>query len=274
MTKPVIIKVGGALLQDQIAAVAFFTVIKQLLDSVPVVLVHGGGNSVESLLTALGFTSEKLDGLRVTPEEQLPYVVGALAGTVNKTLCGWAIKQGIVPVGLSLMDANQCHAQQLNPQLGSVGKAGANNPDLLRHILGQKQLPIVSSIAADEVGNLLNVNADEAAAAIAELLHGQLVLLSDVPCVLDAEKLPIETLNATSIEQLIQQDVIQGGMAVKVKAALATANQIHNTVSIASWKSPQQLLGILAGESIGTSVIPNQQISNQLNPCSTSENES
>ncbi len=254
--RPVVIKVGGALLQDKVAAQQFFQVVKQLMDSVPVVLVHGGGNSVETLLTALGFTTEKLDGLRVTPEEQLPYVVGALAGTVNKTLCGWAIKQGISPVGLSLLDAQQCNATQLNEKLGSVGTVRPNSDVLLSHVLKQKQLPIVCSIAADDNGDLLNVNADDAAAVIAELLHGELVLLSDVPCVLDANKQPIATLTANSIEQLINADVIQGGMAVKVKAALATANQIGNPVLIASWKTPQQLLGIIAGESVGTAVLP------------------
>ncbi|UAA38669.1 acetylglutamate kinase [Paraneptunicella aestuarii] len=251
---PLVIKVGGALLEDKTAAIHFFSTLKQLMPSVPLVLVHGGGNSVENLLKALGLTSEKIDGLRVTPNEHLPYVVGALAGTVNKTLCGWAMQQGIVPVGLSLLDGGICTATQLNEKLGAVGTAKANDPQLLLQVLGNQQLPIVSSIGADANGQLLNVNADEAAAAIAHALEAKLVLLSDVPCVLDADMQPIAELNSKSIEQLIAQGVINGGMAVKVKAALQTANQIGNPVIIASWKTPEQLLGLIQGEAVGTTI--------------------
>lgn len=254
--KPVVIKTGGALLESPDIAQAFFKVIATLQQTLPVVLVHGGGNSVAALLSALNFESLKLNGLRVTPPGQLPYVVGALAGTVNKTLCSWAMQAGITAVGLSLLDGNMCLGEPLGEEYGAVGKVQAKQPDLLQSVLHLQHLPVISSIAADANGNLFNINADDAAAAIAQLIQGELVLLSDVPCVLDANKTPIPTLTQTQINTLIEQKVIEGGMAVKVRAAVATANQINSAVRIASWKSPQQLLGLLAGEAVGTAVLP------------------
>ncbi|MCY7295290.1 acetylglutamate kinase [Alteromonas sp. a30] len=257
MKNPLVVKVGGALLDDAKAAAKLFSVIQKILETQPVILVHGGGNRVESLLTALGLTSEKLDGLRVTPESQLPYIVGALAGTVNKTLSAWAIKSGLSTVGLSLLDGGLCQCQQINEKLGAVGTATPLSVDVLTPLLNTKKLPIISSIGADTQGNLLNINADEAAACIASLVQGQLVLLSDVPCVLDAQKRPIGTLNAAEIDSLVASSVIEGGMAVKVKAALDTANSIGLPVCIASWKTPEQLLLLARSEPCGTMILPN-----------------
>ena len=251
---PLVIKVGGSLLEDANAAKSLFAVIKQLLPTRPVLLVHGGGNKVNTILSELGYSSGKIDGLRITPKQHLPYVVGALAGTVNKTLCAWAITEEVTPVGLSLLDGNMCTAKQVSADLGHVGEVTKGSNDLLLAINKLKHLPIISSIAANPKDGLLNVNADDAAAVIAELVEGQLILLSDVPCVLDANKQPIETLTPDDIARLIAEDVIQEGMAVKVNAAMHAATQIGLPVIIASWKTPEKLLGLLAGEAIGTSV--------------------
>lgn len=256
MTKPMVVKVGGALLEEKQHALHFFSVLKRIQETQPVIVIHGGGNSVANLLNALGFQSEKIDGLRVTPKEQLPYVVGALAGTVNKTLCSWALQSGLTPVGLSLLDGAMCQSELLNEHLGFVGKAVPNQPELLNHLLHMNQLPIISSIGASATGDLLNINADDAAAAIAALVQGQLVLLSDVPCVLDAKKAPIHSLNKSQIHQLIQDNVIEGGMAVKVNAALNTANTLQAEVCIASWKTPEQLIALSEGKTCGTHIVP------------------
>lgn len=257
MSKPLVIKVGGALLEESSSALTLFKVLQQIQATQPVIVVHGGGNAVASLLTNLGFQSEKRDGLRVTPAEQLPYVVGALAGTVNKTLCAWAIKAGLTPIGLSLFDGHLCHSHAIHAELGAVGQATPHSSKLLDQLLPLNFLPIISSIGATPSGELLNVNADDAAAAIATLVKGQLVLLSDVPCVLDANKQPIDSLDEQSIHQLIEQGIIEGGMAVKVKAALATANAMQSPVCIASWKTPEPLLALSHGGTCGTHIIPN-----------------
>lgn len=253
-----IIKVGGALLEHPSAMADFMSCLGKLLNKgQKLVLVHGGGCIVEQQLTANGMQTEKLDGLRVTPKEQIPIITGALAGTSNKCLQAAAMAQGIKCVGLSLADANLTSASIQSPKLGCVGQVTANNSALLDFVTNQGWLAIISSIAIDEQGQLLNVNADQAASAITSLVNGKLYLLSDVTGVLDAQGQLVEKLNPDDISQLIDEQVIQGGMMVKVKAALDVAKQLNDTVNIASWQNKQQLAALIEGQSIGTAIYPN-----------------
>lgn len=254
---PLVIKVGGAFMQAPKAALQLLDVIGQLQQQRPVVLVHGGGPLVEQLLQALQLTSEKVQGLRVTPAEHMPYITGALAGTANKQLCGLAIRAKLNPVGLCLADGHSVTCQQLDPRLGAVGIARPGSATMLNLLLQAKMLPIISSIGADEQGNLLNVNADQAATVIAQLLQADLMLLSDVLGVLDANKALLNELNAQEIQQLIAQNTITDGMQVKVTAALDAACSLQRPITIASWQAPEQLLGLLEGVSVGTTIVPN-----------------
>ncbi len=251
-----VIKVGGAFMQAEQAALDLLKVIADIQQTRPVILVHGGGPMVEELLAALNLKSEKINGLRVTPDEHMAYITGALAGTANKQLCGLAIKSGLSPVGLSLADGGMVKCAVLDPKLGAVGTATAGEAKLLSTLLSAAFLPIISSIGADEQGRLLNVNADQAATVIAQLTRADLVLLSDVPGVLNAEKQLLESLTEDQIQQLIDTNVIRDGMQVKVKAALDAASSLQHPVTIASWKSPEQLLGLKNRQSVGTLIIP------------------
>jgi acetylglutamate kinase len=258
-----VIKVGGAFMQSEDAALALLTTIGELQKNYIVVLVHGGGAMVEELLAALNLTSQKIDGLRVTPKEHMPYITGALAGTANKQLCGLAIKAGISPVGLSLLDGKMCHATVMRKELGAVGSVKPGDATLLKAMAATHMLPIISSIGADNNGNLLNVNADQAATVIAQLLDAQLLLLSDVPGVLDADKNLIEQLDTEQINTLIAQNVIRDGMIVKVQAALTAANSLGRSVTIASWKDTEKLLGLLQHQAIGSKIAPKIQTPSQ-----------
>jgi acetylglutamate kinase len=256
MSNTLVIKVGGAFMQAEDAALALLKTISELQKSYIVVLVHGGGAMVEELLSALNFTSQKIDGLRVTPNEHMPYITGALAGTANKQLCGLAIKAGISPVGLSLLDGKMCKATVMREELGAVGSVEVGDATLLKALAATDMLPIISSIGADSEGNLLNVNADQAATVIAQLLDAQLLLLSDVPGVLDANKNLISQLDSEQIDTLIAQNVIRDGMIVKVQAALDAANSLGRSVTIASWKESEKLLGLLQHQAIGSKISP------------------
>ena len=251
-----VIKVGGAFMQAEDAALALLTTIKELQKSYVVVLVHGGGAMVEELLSALNLSSQKIDGLRVTPKEHMPFITGALAGTANKQLCGLAIKAGISPVGLSLLDGKMCIASVMREELGAVGSVETGDATLLKALAATNMLPIISSIGADNEGNLLNVNADQAATVIAQLLDAELFLLSDVPGVLDANKNLLSQLDAQQIDTLIAQNVIRDGMIVKVQAALEAANSLGKSVTIASWKDAEKLLGLLQHQALGSKISP------------------
>jgi acetylglutamate kinase len=107
---PLVIKLGGTLLESDKALAALFTTLKAFFNEVgrPLVLVHGGGVLVDNQLKAMGLTSTKKDGLRVTPFDQIPVIAGALAGTANKLLLAQAIAHDIKSVGLCLADGGLC----------------------------------------------------------------------------------------------------------------------------------------------------------------------
>ncbi|GGD73703.1 acetylglutamate kinase [Lacimicrobium alkaliphilum] len=254
--QPLVIKVGGAFIGDKDAARGLFAVIAQLIKTRPVILVHGGGPIVEQWMQALNLKSTKIDGLRVTTDVHMPYVVGALAGTANTQLVAQARACGLEPVGLSLADAHLVHCTQMQAKYGAVGNVEPADAKLLNTLLAQGFLPIISSISCSDGGQLLNINADQAATAVAQLLKAELVMLSDVVGVLDKQQSLLAQLSPRQIELLAEQKVIRDGMLVKVKAALNAANSIGLPVTIASWKNPQSLLQMLAGNSAGTRIYP------------------
>lgn len=254
--KPLLIKLGGAVLENEQALENLFSALTLYLQTEqrPLLIVHGGGVIVEDVLKKMNIVSQKKEGLRITPFEQIPYVAGALAGTSNKLLMAKALKAGLSAVGLSLADGFSCKVTQLDPDLGAVGVCSPNNPALLNTLLTAGYLPVISSIAIGEDGRLYNVNADQAAITICELLGAELVFLSDVDGVWDAHKQVIPELNTQLADRLIAEKVIQDGMAVKVKAALQAAEQL-GYVMLASWKNPENLVSLLAGQAVGTKVV-------------------
>ncbi|GIU21923.1 acetylglutamate kinase [Shewanella colwelliana] len=255
--KPLVLKVGGALLQCEMGMARLMSAAAAMINKgQSVIMVHGGGCFVDEQLTANGMVTQKLDGLRVTPAEQIPVVVGALAGTSNKLLQGAAVKAGITCVGMSLGDGGIVTAKIKNEQLGFVGEVMPNDAAYLNFILAKGWMPIVSSIAIDELGQLLNVNADQAAAVIAKLVNGQLVLLSDVSGVLDGKGQLIQSLSKPHSDELTKLGVIDKGMKVKVEAALEVAQWMGQPVQVASWRDAEQLNALVKGEAIGTQVLP------------------
>ncbi|WP_311197315.1 acetylglutamate kinase [Vibrio sp. SS-MA-C1-2] len=247
---PLVIKLGGAVLSNQGVLEQLFSAIKdyQQHSSRPLVIVHGGGYLVDDLMNKLSFETVKKQGLRVTPAEHIPYVTGALAGTANKLLQGVAIKSGLLTVGLGLADGGLCQVEQLDPELGSVGKVSPGNSDVLQQLLTTGVLPIISSIGIDSQGELMNVNADQAAVAIAATLDAELVLLSDVQGVLDGNGELIPSLSPNYANELIESGVISDGMLVKVKAAFEASHALGKPIKIATWRYPEKLTALFKGE--------------------------
>lgn len=251
---PLVIKLGGTLFNDSQALNSLAQALANG-QSRPVVLVHGGGVIVESLLIQLGYTSEKIDGLRVTPFSQIDAVAGALAGTANKKLTAALIAQHCAAVGVCIGDGGICQVSQLDAKLGAVGDCQPGNAELLNLLLSSQFIPVVSSIGISSQGQLYNVNADQAAVAIATMLQSPLVLLSDVAGVLDEHGQLIEHLDQAQAQALMDAGVINAGMMVKVKAALDAAQQSGQPVTLASWRDPHALAQLLNGHhSLGTQV--------------------
>ena len=257
-----VIKIGGALLQPDNKA-ALQTFLNALATAAhPCVLVHGGGALVDEMLAAAGFTSEKVNGQRVSAAEHMNIIVGALAGTTNKALVNAAIQHGLPAMGLSLADGPLWHMQS-QATLGSVGLPAqdgfsARGKALLNTLLRQGFMPIVSSIGSNEQGELCNVNADYAAAAIAMALDAELLLLSDVPAILDENGTAIGAVSLAAAQKLLTQPFVKGGMQVKLQAAILTSEFSRRTTAIASWADSQAVIAFLTESSThhGTQIQP------------------
>ena len=239
-----VIKLGGALIENDSALTALYQGLKDYLarGNRPIVLVHGGGCLVDDLLKGLNMKSEKKNGLRVTPFSQIPYITGALAGTANKLMLAKARSMNVNAVGLCLSDANITKVTQLNEELEVLLENG--------------YMPTISSIGFTDDGKLMNVNADQAAVVLAISLKADLALLSDVDGILDKDGKLIEEMTEEKAQNLIKDGTITGGMEVKVKAALKAAKALNKPLSVASWRYSDKISALLNGEAIGTKVMP------------------
>lgn len=257
MMNPLIIKLGGVLLDSEEALERLFTTLANFRQSHqrPLVIVHGGGCLVDELMKKLSLPVKKKNGLRVTPADQIDIITGALAGTANKTLLAWAKKHGINGVGLCLGDGDSVTVTKLDEELGHVGRALPGSAKLITTLLDSAFLPIVSSIGVTAEGELMNVNADQAATALAATLGADLILLSDVSGILDGKGQRIAEMTAAKAELLIQQGIITDGMIVKVNAALDAARTLGRPVDIASWRHADQLPSLFNGVAIGTRIL-------------------
>ncbi|QDY43418.1 acetylglutamate kinase [Candidatus Pantoea soli] len=257
MSNPLIIKLGGVLLDSEEALARLFDALLAYRNAYqrPLIIVHGGGCLVDELMKKLALPVQKKNGLRVTPADQIDIITGALAGTANKTLLAWAKKYGIGAVGLCLGDAGLVNVARLDEELGHVGHATPGNPQLLTTLLDAGYMPVVSSIGITDSGELMNVNADQAATALAATLGADLVLLSDVSGILDGKGQRIAEMTAAKAEQLIAQGIITDGMIVKVNAALDAARTLGRPVDIASWRHAEQLPTLFNGVPIGTRIL-------------------
>lgn len=256
MTKPLVIKIGGAILEKEGALTELLAVIAQLKTSAKVVLVHGGGCVVDEMLAQAGFTTVKKHGLRVTPKTQIGLISGALAGTVNKSIVAMANSMQLPAVGLSLADGDMITCTKSELELGEVGVPSPKSSQLLDALLNSHFLPVISSIGALANGDLVNVNADDAAVTICQLLNADLLLLTDVNGVKGIDGDYLASLNSAQANLLIEQGVIAGGMTAKVQAALQAANQLRRSIAVASWQSPGQITALLAGQGVGTQIQP------------------
>ncbi|MGG4610098.1 acetylglutamate kinase [Providencia sp. Me31A] len=255
--QPLVIKLGGVLLDSVEALEKLFTAIEtyRQVHQRELVIVHGGGCLVDELMHKLQLPVVKKQGLRVTPADQIDIITGALAGTANKTLLAWAIKHQLPAVGLSLGDGKSVTVTQLNEELGHVGNAKPGDAKLLKLLLSAGYLPIISSIGMTSEGELMNVNADQAATAIAQVLNADLVLLSDVSGILDGKGQKIDEMTTQKAQKLIEQGIITDGMIVKVNAALDAATTLQRSVDIASWRHAEQLQELFNGTAIGTRIL-------------------
>lgn len=214
-----VVKIGGRAQGD--AALA------RLLSEVArggdeLVVVHGGGDEVSALQRRLGSEPTFIGGRRVTTEADMEVVRMVLSGAVNKRLVRQLIDEGVAAVGISGEDGGILPAQLLdNGALGSVGEPLAANVRPIEALLAAGFVPVVSPLGRHaETGQGLNINGDDAAAAIAGALHAdELLLLADVPGVLDPAGVVLPMISVDAVDEMIASGVARGGMSAKLQAA-------------------------------------------------------
>lgn len=216
------------------------------------VVVHGGGDEVDRWGARLGIEAHTRDGLRVTDAATLDVAVAVLGGLINTRLVAAFRIAGRRAVGLTGVDGSILRVRRRDPEFGEVGEVMDANPRLLDALVAAGELPVVASLGLDEEGALLNVNADEAAGAIAASRGGTLLLCTDVTGVqLDGRV--VDSLDAETAERMLEDGSASAGMRPKLRAALVAA-RAGCEVRIVDGRAGPDLLDALHGSAVGTAV--------------------
>jgi acetylglutamate kinase len=231
------------------------------------VVVHGGGPQIGAMLEKLGIQSRFSGGLRVTDKATVEIVEMVLAGSINKQIVGTINAQGGRAIGLCGKDGNMVTARKVTARrgdngshledevdLGFVGEPAKVDTTVLEQILGRELIPVLAPVAQGADGETYNVNADTFAGAIAGALGAKrLLLLTDVPGVLDKNKELIKELKVDDIRGLIADGTITGGMIPKVETCIYALEQGVEGVVILDGKIPHAvLIELLTDHGAGT----------------------
>lgn len=267
--RPTVVKIGGAALEDPADRTAIAARLAQLhRGGARLVVVHGGGGEVDRLAAALGMETVRREGIRITPPAQMALVAAVLAGRVNTELVAAIAAARVPAIGLTLCDGGLARCRvatgfAFDP--GRVGEVADGDTHLLETLGDAGFLPVIASIGCDERGDLLNVNADTAAASLARIADArELLLLTDVPGVRGPDGVTCPELDRPAIEAGIAAGWIQGGMIPKVRGALAAAESSGVGVRIAGWSGDDSGTRILPGtalESLGHGEPPMREAS-------------
>ena len=223
--KTIVIKYGGHAMTDPELRASFArdVVLLKAIGVRPVV-VHGGGPQIEAMLERLGKTSTFVDGLRVTDDATMEVVEMVLGGRVNREIVELVNRAGGRAIGLTGNDASMIQVRRRlieGRDLGRVGEVTAVDPDALRAVADAGFVPVVAPLGVDPAGLTYNVNADEAAGAIAKALSAEkLMLLTDVEGVKDASGRLVRRLGRAEARKLVDEGTIRGGMIPKVQCCL------------------------------------------------------
>ena len=247
---PIVIKIGGSTLGEHDTSLSDCVELHR--EGRRVVVVHGGGAAVTDWQRRLGAEATWVDGLRSTTPESLSVVVAVLAGLINKELTRQLQSLGAQAVGLSGVDAGTL-CSPISERIGLVGERPRCNPHTLRWALDAGLLPVLAPVGlANDLSTTLNINADAAAGAVASALGASsLIFLTDVPQVLDAEGMGIDSLGAERQRELIEHDVIEGGMLPKLRAG-REAHGCGVRVRIVDGRQPRVVRQAVDGEEVGT----------------------
>ncbi len=265
--KTFVIKYGGSIMEDEAGKKALIEDIALLsLVGIRCIIIHGGGKEINSRLKKLGIESEFKEGYRVTSGEAIDEVEMVLSGRINKELIHLLNSAGVKAVGLNGKDAGLIRAKQKYIKIenelhdiGHVGEIDVITPDILEILLSNGIVPVISPIGFDDAGRTYNINADDVAAGVsAKLFAEKLILITDVPGVMEDIDKPeslISKLSVKDIEDLMKSGIIKGGMIPKMNCVKTAVCGGTKSVHILDGKIEHcVMLEIFTDNGIGTMI--------------------
>ena len=257
--KTIVVKYGGnAMISDELRRAMMSDVILLNLVGIRVVAVHGGGPELSAMLKMIGHESKFVDGLRYTDVTTMDIVQAVLCGKVNKDLVSQLGRLGGRAVGLCGMDGQLFQAEQMDEKYGLVGRITGVNPEPVKNALEHGYIPIGSTVAQGvDADTAYNINADTAAAKLAEALGAEkLILLTDVRGLLrdpKDESTLIHVVRTREVPALVEEGIISGGMIPKMQCCVDAIHGGVERVHILDGRIPHSILiELLSDEGIGT----------------------
>jgi len=265
--KTIVIKYGGnAMVEERLKESFARDVILLKLVGMNPVVVHGGGPQIDEALKKIGKTGNFIQGMRITDDETMEVVEWVLGGEVQQDIVMLINHFGGQAVGLTGKDGGLIHARKMlipdekNPgetiDIGFVGEIEAINPAVVKALQDDAFIPVISPIGFSDEGQAYNINADLVAGKMAEILHAEkLVMMTNIPGVLDKNGTLITDLTAREIDALFADGTISGGMLPKISSALDAAKSGVNSVHIIDGRIEHSLLlEILTEQAFGTMI--------------------
>lgn len=257
--KTVVIKYGGnAMINEDLQDAVMTDIVLLRSVGVNIVLVHGGGPEISDMLKKIGKESKFVNGLRYTDEETVDVVQMVLAGKVNKHLVQLVSRHGGSAIGLCGIDGDMIKAKKhTQTDVGFVGDITEINTDVIKYTMENSYIPVISSVATGENGEVFNINADTAAASIAASLHAEkLLLMTDISGLLrdkDDDNTLIHDVQVSDIPSLKSQGIISGGMIPKIDCCVEAVRRGVPQTNIIDGRIPHSILiELYTDEGLGT----------------------
>jgi acetylglutamate kinase len=263
--KTIVIKYGGAAMTEPALKASFAedVVLLKYVGINPIV-VHGGGPQISGMMKRLGKEVKFVEGIRVTDSETMEIVEMVLGGALNKEIVNLINQHGGSGVGLSGKDGGLIRAKPLKGSRGEachVGDVATVDPRILERLEGGEDgvrfIPVISPVGSDEKGKSYNINADLVGAHIAASISAEkLLILTDVPGILDQQKQLIPTLSKKEVVRMVKKGEICGGMLPKTDSALLALDRGVRKVHIIDGRVPHALLlEVLTDQGVGTEIV-------------------
>jgi len=267
--KTFIIKIGGEVIKSKETLTQILSDIKELFEfGIKIIIVHGGGTQADDLSHKLGHTTKKINGRRITNSKDLEVCKMIFGGTLNLEIISILRKLNVNSIRVSGLDGGLIEEKKRDSSItdfGHVGDIEKINPEILQHLLEKNVIPIVSPLAVDKEGEILNINADTIATKLASKINAEkLILMTNVDGIYNNKSL-MTYLSTSKAQDLIKKEIIKSGMKIKTESCIAAIKAGVKRIHIINGLSPHSLLiETFTQKGIGTMILSDQESKNYI----------